>query len=132
MRSSIGLIIDETVSRGQDMRLVLCAAAISIGTIGLPNSSVEAATFKRVEGKVTSILVQVPQFTSIVVGGTGVSFCNHTTGDYYAITSENVHYDMLRSALTAGKSVQVGFYDFGKDPQSGGTKNCIESVTLVR
>jgi hypothetical protein len=49
-----------------------------------------------------------------------VSFCNHTTGDYYAITSENVHYDMLRSALTAGKSVQVGFYDFGKDPQSGG------------
>jgi len=41
-----------------------CAAAISIATIGLSNSPVEAAEFKRVEGRVTQFSSTAAKFTS--------------------------------------------------------------------
>jgi len=64
------------------------------------------------------------------VGTTGVRFCYPTTGADFPITADNVHYDMLRSALLAGKTVEVGVYSFGLDPQAGAEKNCIDRVIL--
>jgi hypothetical protein len=89
-----------------------------------------APTFRWVSGKVVSIIAQQPQFTVATVDKTGVRFCYPTTGADFAITADNVHYDILRSALLTGKTVEVGVYNFGPDPQAGADKNCIDRVIL--
>src|SRR5262249_44312254 len=87
-------------------------------------------TFKWVSGKVVSIIAELPQFTVATVDKTGVRFCYPTTGADFPITADNVHYDMLRSALLTGKAVEVGVYGFGPDPQAGAEKNCIDRVII--
>jgi hypothetical protein len=85
---------------------------------------------KWVTGKVVSIIAQLPQFTVATVGTTGVRFCYPISGADFPITADNVHYDMLRSALLAGKTVEVGVHNFGLDPQAGAEKNCIDRIIL--
>jgi hypothetical protein len=111
------------------------AAKVFLGTpspiaISITQSGPSAPTFRWVSGKVISNIAQLPQFTVVTVETTGVRFCNPTTGVDFPITADNVHYDMLRSALLNGKNVEVGVYDFGPDPQAGAEKNCIDRVIL--
>jgi hypothetical protein len=112
------------------MRSMVFAAVISLGTIALSAPSTAGPAFKWVKGKVTSITAQLPQFTVANVGGSLVRFCNPTNGKDFAVNADNMHYDMLRSALLIGKSVEVGVTDFGSDPQSGSEKLCIDRVIL--
>ena len=67
-----------------------------------------AQAFEWVNGKVTSITAQLPDYTTAAVGGKHVRFCDPASGKDYAVTADNVHYDMLFTALQTGRSVQVG------------------------
>jgi hypothetical protein len=110
---------------------IALAIATASSALAAPKAKESPApTFRWVNGKVASIIAQLPQFTVANVGGTGVRFCHPTTGADLPITAANVHYDMLRSALLAGKTVEVGVYGFGLDPQAGAEKNCIDRVIL--
>ncbi len=57
-----------------------------------------------------------------------VRFCDPTNGIDRVLNVDNVQYDLLKMAHAKGNSVQVGVYDFGKDPQSGIEKLCIDQV----
>ena len=63
-------------------------------------------------------------------GVTFVRFCNPANGAPVALTGDNVLYELLMKAYDKGKSVQVGYYDFGPDPQAGINKNCIDRVVF--
>jgi hypothetical protein len=89
-----------------------------------------APTFSWVNGTVTSITAQQPAFTVFVVNNTLVRFCDSTTGADYPVTSDNVFYDLLKTAMETKRKVQVGVYNFGQDPQSGSVKQCINRVVL--
>ena len=71
--------------------------------------------------------------SSVEVGRPGpglVRFCDPETGSDYAITADNVHFDLLKTALLHSKSVQVGVQNFGKD-SSGSEKLCVDRVILT-
>ena len=88
-----------------------------------------AATFEWVNGTVTHITSQLPSYTAVIVSGRSVRFCDPETGADYAFNADNTQFDLLKSALLHGKSVQVGVQNFGKD-SSGSDKLCIERVVL--
>lgn len=96
----------------------------------LASSSAWAATFEWVNGSVTNITAQLGNYTVAMVSGRGVRFCDPETGSDYAINADNVHFDMLKTALLHNKSVQVGVQNFGKD-SSGSEKLCIDRVILT-
>jgi hypothetical protein len=103
---------------------LLCALTFAAGSSG-----VSAATFEWVNGTVTNITSQLPNHTAVVVSGRSVRFCDPETGVDYAFSADNAQFDLLKSALLYGKSVQVGVQNFGKD-SSGSDKLCIERVVL--
>jgi hypothetical protein len=83
-------------------------------------ANAKAAPFSWVNGKVTAI-----------VNNTGVRFCDSSTGVNYAVTSDNLFYDLLKTALETKRNVQVGINNFGLDPQAGSPKLCINRVILT-
>lgn len=54
------------------------------------------------------------------------------TGAPLAITSDNPIYDLLKEAYLRKLTVEVGYRDFGPDPQAGINKLCIDRVSLVQ
>jgi hypothetical protein len=95
-------------------------------------TSSHAAPFSWVNGKVTSFTAQLPMFTVAVVNNKVVRFCNPSTGADYAVTAADLEFDLLKTAFLQGKAVQVGVNDFGKDPQSGTEKLCIDRVIITQ
>lgn len=106
------------------MRKILTAAAL----LTLTAEPAAAQAFEWVNGKVTSITAQLPDYTTAAVGGKHVRFCDPASGKDYAVTADNVHYDMLFTALQTGRSVQVGVRNFGMDARAGSVKLCIDRV----
>jgi|SRR5689334_10377485 len=97
--------------------------------MALISAGVSAAAFEWVSGTVTNIVAHVPSFTVAMVNGRGVRFCDPETGLDYQVTAGNVQFDMLKTALVHGKSVQIGVQNFGKD-SAGADKLCIDRVVL--
>ncbi len=91
----------------------------------------KAAPFSWVNGRVTSFTVQQPNYTTAIVNNTGVRFCDSSTGADYAVTSNNLFFDLLKTALETKRNVQVGINNFGLDPQAGSPKLCINRVILT-
>jgi hypothetical protein len=56
----------------------------------------------------------------------------HTGAPLTNVTKDNLEYDMLKEAYFRNLAVQVGFRDFGPDPQAGINKLCIDRVILTR
>ncbi len=88
-----------------------------------------AASFEWVNGSVTNITAQLAASTVAMVSGRGVRFCDPETGADYAVNADNVHFDLLKTALVHGKNVQVAVQNFGKD-SAGSEKLCIDRVIL--
>ncbi len=91
----------------------------------------KAAPFSWVNGKVTSFTAQQPNYTTAMVNNNAVRFCDSSTGVDYAVTSNNLFYDLLKTALDTKRNVQVGINNFGLDPQAGSPKLCINRVILT-
>jgi len=106
------------------------SSAWAIGcTCALVSGGAWAAAFEWVNGTVTNIVAHVPTFTVVMVNGRGVRFCDPETGLDYQVSAGNVQFEMLKTALVHGKSVQIGVQNFGKD-SAGAEKLCIERVVL--
>ena len=54
----------------------------------------------------------------------------HTGAPITGVTTGNPIYDLLKTAYTGKLSVEIGYRDFGPDPQSGINKLCIDRVSL--
>jgi hypothetical protein len=54
----------------------------------------------------------------------------HTGAPISSVTTGNVVYDLMKEAYFRKLNVQVGYRDFGPDPQSGINKLCIDRVSL--
>jgi len=96
----------------------------------LASSCAWGATFEWVNGSVTHITAHLGNYTVVTVNGRAVRFCDPETGSDYAINADNIHFDLLKTALLHSKNVQVGVQNFGKD-SSGTEKLCIERVILT-
>jgi hypothetical protein len=56
----------------------------------------------------------------------------HTGAPLAGVTSDNLVFDLLKEAYLQKLSVQVGYRDFGPDPQAGINKLCIDRVSLTQ
>ena len=56
----------------------------------------------------------------------------HTGASLHGVTADNLAYDLLKEAYMRNLNVEVGYRDFGPDPQSGINKLCIDRVSLVQ
>ena len=56
----------------------------------------------------------------------------HTGAPLNNVTSDNLVYDLLKTAYLQKLNVQVGYRDFGPDPQAGINKLCIDRVILTQ
>ena len=56
----------------------------------------------------------------------------HTGLPLADVTTDNVLYDAMKEAYFRDLTIQVGFRDFGPDPQSGINKLCIDRISLTR
>ncbi|HET6933393.1 MAG TPA: hypothetical protein VFI72_01055 [Candidatus Angelobacter sp.] len=54
------------------------------------------------------------------------------TGAPIPVTSDNPIYDLMKEAYFRKVNVEVGYRDFGPDPQAGINKLCIDRVSLVQ
>jgi hypothetical protein len=54
----------------------------------------------------------------------------HTGAPLTTVTSENVVFDLMKEAYFRKLQVEVGYRDFGPDPQAGINKLCIDRVIL--
>jgi hypothetical protein len=93
-----------------------------------------APPFKWVNGTVATFTFQQGNFNVVGIksaqGTRFVRFCRSTDGKDIDLTANNVQYDLLKTAYMKDSSVLVGVYDFGKDPQSGIERLCINRVIL--
>ncbi len=108
---------------------------VSFFAIMLASSRALAAPqFKWANGSVSTFTFQSGNFNVVGIKSATdtkfVRFCDPTAGRDIALTANQVQYDLLKTAYMKGRSVQVGVYDFGKDPQSGSEKLCIDRVIL--
>jgi hypothetical protein len=113
------------------MRTFLLAAA-GMFSIFAAASPAAAATFEWINGQVASVTAQLPAFTVFAVDSKSVRFCNPQTGKDYPVNADDIRYNLLKTALDSGKSVEVGVQNFGNDPQSGDVKRCIDRVIMRR
>jgi hypothetical protein len=120
----------EAKGKAYVMRTYLLAATSLVSILAA--APVAAATFEWVTGSVTSVTAQLPEFTVFVVGNKTVRFCNPGSGADFPVTADNMHYDLLKTALENGRTVQVGVQNYGNDPQSGDIKRCVDRVILTR
>ena len=56
----------------------------------------------------------------------------HSGAPIHSVTTGNVLYDTLKEAYFRKLNVQVGYRDFGPDPQAGINKLCIDRVILTQ
>ncbi len=56
----------------------------------------------------------------------------HTGMPMSGVTSDNPVYDLMKEAYFRNLTVEVGYRDFGPDPQAGINKLCIDRVSLVQ
>jgi len=56
----------------------------------------------------------------------------HTGAPFAGVTSDNLVFDLLKQAYLQKLPVQVGYRDFGPDPQAGINKLCIDRVILTQ
>jgi hypothetical protein len=56
----------------------------------------------------------------------------YTGAPLSSVTADNVVYDLMKEAYFRNLSVQVGYRDFGPDPQSGINNLCIDRVILTQ
>ena len=56
----------------------------------------------------------------------------HTGTPLRGVTAHNLVYDLLKEAYFRQLTVEVGYRDFGPDPQSGINKLCIDRVSLTQ
>lgn len=56
----------------------------------------------------------------------------HTGMPIPEVNAGNLIYDLLKEAYLRNLTVEVGYRDFGPDPQSGINKLCIDRVSLVQ
>lgn len=56
----------------------------------------------------------------------------HTGAPIANVTSDNLLYDMMKTAYFQKLNVQVGYRDFGPDPQAGINKLVIDRVILTQ
>jgi hypothetical protein len=56
----------------------------------------------------------------------------HTGLPLADVTTDNLLYDAMKEAYFRDLTIQVGFRDFGSDPQSGINKLCIDRISLTR
>ncbi|HEY1241672.1 MAG TPA: hypothetical protein VGF16_13995 [Bryobacteraceae bacterium] len=56
----------------------------------------------------------------------------HTGTPISGVTSNNPVFDLLKEAYFRKLNVEVGYRDFGPDPQSGINKLCVDRVSLVQ
>ncbi len=56
----------------------------------------------------------------------------HTGAPLNSVTADNPIYDLLQEAYFRKLNVEVGYRDFGPDPQSGINKLCIDRVSLTQ
>jgi hypothetical protein len=107
-------------------------ASIDVKPMALP-------PFKWVDGKVYEMLVQ-PKEKFYVFGvkpdkGPAVFLRiadAYTGAPLSSVTADNLIYDLMKEAYFRRLKVEVGYRDFGPDPQSGGNKLCIDRVILLQ
>ncbi|HZI56316.1 MAG TPA: hypothetical protein VFF39_06050 [Verrucomicrobiae bacterium] len=56
----------------------------------------------------------------------------HTGVPVSSVTSDNPIYDLLKEAFFRKLNVEVGYRDFGPDPQAGINKLCIDRVSFTQ
>ncbi len=56
----------------------------------------------------------------------------HTGAPLAGVTTDNLVYDLMKEAYFRQITVEVGYRDFGPDPQSGINKLCIDRVSLTQ
>lgn len=56
----------------------------------------------------------------------------HTGIPLTGVTTDNLVYDLMKEAYLHQLTVEVGYRDFGPDPQSGINKLCIDRVSLAQ
>jgi len=110
-------------------------AAASFFAIFLTSfQALAAPQFKWANGSVSTFTFQSGNYNVVGIKSATdtkfVRFCDPVTGRDIALTANQVQYDLLKTAYMKGRSVQVGVYDFGKDPQSGSEKLCIDRVII--
>ncbi len=54
----------------------------------------------------------------------------YTGAPIASLTADNPIYDLMKTAYAEKLSIEVGYRDFGPDPQSGINKLCIDRVSL--
>jgi hypothetical protein len=90
------------------------------------------------DGTVQQILVQPGEkFYVFAIRETkGTTFLRiadpHTGAPLASVTSDNPIYDLLKEAYFRKLKVEVGYRDFGPDPQAGINRLCIDRVSLVQ
>jgi ribulose-5-phosphate 4-epimerase/fuculose-1-phosphate aldolase len=107
------------------MSKTACAIA---SAFALASSASWAAAFEWVNGSVTHITAQLGNYTVVMVSGRGVRFCDPETGSDYAITADNVHFDLLKAALLHSKSVQVAVQNSGRTRR--GRRSCASTASF--
>ncbi|HEV2423295.1 MAG TPA: hypothetical protein VGZ29_00555 [Terriglobia bacterium] len=56
----------------------------------------------------------------------------HTGAPLPGVTSDNPIFDLMKEVYLRKLNVEVGYRDFGPDPQSGINKLCIDRVSLTQ
>ncbi len=56
----------------------------------------------------------------------------HTGAPLPGVTTDNLIYDLMKEAYFRQLTVEVGYRDFGPDPQAGINKLCIDRVSLTQ
>lgn len=56
----------------------------------------------------------------------------HTGAPLAGVTADNLVYDLMKEAYFRQLTVEIGYRDFGPDPQSGTNKLCIDRVSLTQ
>ncbi len=133
-KSSYNQLSDTTAKRlfGLGAIPMVETASVDMKLLSLP-------PLKWVAGTVNEILVQPgEQFYLFAVkpaNGSGVLVRiadAHTWATISSVTTDNLVYDLMKEAYFRKLNVQVGYRDFGPDPQSGINKLCIDRVILAQ
>ena len=56
----------------------------------------------------------------------------HTGAPITGVNADNLVYDLMKEAYFRKLKIEVGYRDFGPDPQSGINKLCIDRVSLTQ
>jgi len=92
-----------------------------------------------VDGTVQQILVQPGErFYIFAIRDAGGNYLMlriadpHTGAPLSDVTEDNLIYDLLKEAYFRNLMVEVGYRDFGPDPQAGINKLVIDRVSLIQ